>query len=80
MLVAAGSCHAQVCLKVDSNIVFLTVRRYLQQSNEYFKASEHLKSDNFPSNDTTGGIAGGLAAAHKAYGKPEYVSYPFLLK
>ncbi|KAL1733458.1 glutathione synthase [Schizophyllum commune] len=47
------------------------MHRYLQQSNEYFKASEHLKIDSFPSNDTTTGIAGGLAAAHKAYGKPE---------
>ncbi|KAL1748336.1 glutathione synthase [Schizophyllum fasciatum] len=46
------------------------MHRYLQQSNQYLNASEHLKPENFPSNNTTAGIASGLAAAHKAYGKP----------
>ncbi|TRM62102.1 glutathione synthase [Schizophyllum amplum] len=47
------------------------MHRYLQHSSQYFGVSEHLKPDNFPSNETTAGLAEGLAAAHKAYGKPK---------
>ena len=47
--------------------------RYLCAATGYFGSSPYLKPDNFPSNTTAAGLAEGLAAAHKAYGAPEYV-------
>ncbi|KAH8082442.1 glutathione synthase [Cristinia sonorae] len=47
------------------------MHRYLHSSTGYFGSSPYLKSENFPPNSTTSGLAEGLAAAHRAYGVPE---------
>lgn len=44
--------------------------RYLYALTDYHHVSPHLKSENFPPNDTTSGLASGLAEAHKVYGMP----------
>ena len=46
-------------------------RRYLYRSTQYYGASPHLREENFPENNTTAGLAEGLAEAHKAYGVPK---------
>ena len=46
---------------------------YLLESTGYFGISPILSSINFPSNDTTSGLAKGLAEAHRAYGVSECV-------
>ncbi|KAH7928740.1 glutathione synthase [Leucogyrophana mollusca] len=46
------------------------MHRYLHASTGYFGVSPYLRADNFPPNDTTAGLAQGLAEAHKAYGVP----------
>jgi len=57
------------------------MHRYLQASTRYFDSCHVLSSpENFPENKTTSGLASGLAAAHKAYGVPECVSYHCLLR
>ena len=40
---------------------------------DYYHVSPHLKPENFPSNDTTSGLAAGLAEAHNAYGEPRWI-------
>ena len=52
--------------------------RYLIESTGYFGISPLLSSSNLPSNDTTRGLAEGLAGAHRAYGVPECVLLKFL--
>lgn len=48
------------------------LHRYLcKYTNDYFGSSSLLAGDNFPSNETTQGLAQGLAAAHGAYGSPD---------
>ncbi|KIY73587.1 glutathione synthase [Cylindrobasidium torrendii FP15055 ss-10] len=47
------------------------IHRHLLASTSYFEASPIFRADNFPSNNTTSGLAEGLALAHKAYGVPE---------
>jgi len=57
------------------------MHRYLQASTHYFNSSHVLSSpENFPENQTTAGLASGLAAAHKSYGVPECVSCRSLLR
>ena len=46
-------------------------RRYLYRSTQYYGTSPHLREENFPENNTTAGLAEGLAEAHKAYGVPK---------
>lgn len=46
----------------------LTVCRYLYALTDCYHVSPHIKSDNFPPNETTSGLAAGLAEAHNAYG------------
>ena len=54
-------------------MVFLTLgipdegHRYLQASTHYYGTSPDLTAANFPPNNTTAGLAEGLAEAHKAY-------------
>ncbi|TFK40501.1 glutathione synthase [Crucibulum laeve] len=43
------------------------LHRYLLNSTQYYNASSSLKADNFPPNETIAGLAGGLAAGHRAY-------------
>lgn len=40
-------------------------------TTHYYDQSPDLKAENFPHNDTTAGLAEGLAQAHRVYGKPE---------
>ncbi|KZT69583.1 glutathione synthase [Daedalea quercina L-15889] len=47
-----------------------SLHRYLYKSTQYYAVSPHLKEVNFPVNNTTAGLAEGLAEAHKAYGVP----------
>lgn len=47
------------------------MHRYLQALTGYFDVSPHLNSENYPPNNTTAGLAEGLAEAHKAYGLPK---------
>lgn len=42
--------------------------RYLQSATNYFNSSPYLQSWNLPVNESIGGLASGLAAAHSAYG------------
>ncbi|GJE92569.1 glutathione synthetase [Phanerochaete sordida] len=44
------------------------LHRYLFKSTGYYGSSASLKEENFPANETTAGLAEGLAAAHAAYG------------
>ena len=44
--------------------------RYLHGLTNYYGVSSYLKSENFPTNDTTKGLAHGLAEAHKTYCVP----------
>ncbi|KAG1884076.1 glutathione synthase [Suillus subluteus] len=44
------------------------MHRNILASTSYFSASPHLTADNFPENNTTSGLAEGLAKAHEAYG------------
>jgi hypothetical protein len=46
---------------------------YLSESTGYFGISPLLSPSNLPNNDTTEGLASGLAEAHRAYGVPKYV-------
>jgi len=46
-------------------------RRYLISATNYFDSSPHLQSRNLPVNESIGGLASGLAAAHVAYGVKE---------
>jgi glutathione synthase len=46
------------------------MHRYLLAATGFFGASPHLAREAFPQNDTTAGLAAGLAAAHAAYGVP----------
>lgn len=46
--------------------------RYLHALTDYYHISPHLKPENFPKNDTTSGLAQGLAQAHNAYGVQRY--------
>ncbi|KAG2366242.1 glutathione synthase [Suillus spraguei] len=45
-----------------------SMHRHILASTSYFSASPHLTADNFPENNTTSGLAEGLAKAHEAYG------------
>ncbi|KAL4080595.1 hypothetical protein J3A83DRAFT_4084540 [Scleroderma citrinum] len=45
-----------------------SMHRYLQALTNYYGVSSHLKPENFPANDSTKGLAEGLAEAHNAYG------------
>ncbi|KAG7443576.1 glutathione synthase [Guyanagaster necrorhizus] len=47
------------------------LHRYLYSLTGYFNASSRLKVENFPSNQTTAGLAEGLAVAHAAYNIPD---------
>ncbi|KAF9232322.1 glutathione synthase [Melanogaster broomeanus] len=44
------------------------MHRYLHELTDYYSISPDLKPENFPSNNTTSGLAEGLSEAHKAYG------------
>ncbi|KAF9478219.1 glutathione synthase [Pholiota conissans] len=44
------------------------LHRYLLSQTKYYYSSPYLSPSNFPSNETTPGLASGLAEAHKAYG------------
>ncbi|KAG1836543.1 glutathione synthase [Suillus subalutaceus] len=44
------------------------MHRNILASTSYFSTSPHLTADNFPENNTTSGLAEGLAKAHEAYG------------
>ncbi|KAF8835933.1 glutathione synthase [Paxillus ammoniavirescens] len=44
------------------------MHRYLHALTNYYDISPHLKPENFPINNTTSGLAQGLAEAHEAYG------------
>ncbi|KAF5345432.1 hypothetical protein D9758_013639 [Tetrapyrgos nigripes] len=46
------------------------LHRHLYASTRYFDSSSFLTPANFPANETTTGLAEGLAAAHKAYNVP----------
>nr|GAT54841.1 predicted protein [Mycena chlorophos] len=46
------------------------LHRYLFASTGYYGAFPGMKADDFPPNETTTGLVGGLAAAHAAYGVP----------
>ena len=46
------------------------LHKYLLKSTGYYGSSPYLTAENLPENHTTAGLAGGLAAAHKAYGVP----------
>ncbi|TFL02602.1 glutathione synthase [Pterulicium gracile] len=46
------------------------LHRYILFANGYYDSSPHLKAENFPPNNTTAGLAQGLAAAHEAYNVP----------
>ncbi len=63
---------------VDIRITPFFSFRYLIESTGYFGISPLLSSSNLPSNDTTRGLAEGLAGAHRAYGVPECVLLKFL--
>ena len=43
---------------------------YLLASTRYYDGSPELKAGNLPPNNTTAGLAEGLAEAHKAYNVP----------
>lgn len=45
--------------------------RYLYASTSYYNLYPDMKPSDFPPNDTTAGLAEGLAAAHAAYGVQE---------
>ncbi|KAG0698823.1 glutathione synthase [Suillus ampliporus] len=47
------------------------MHRHILASTSYFSVSPHLTADNFPENNTTSGLAEGLAKAHEAYGVPD---------
>ncbi|TFK74734.1 glutathione synthase [Pluteus cervinus] len=52
------------------------LHRYLHATTGYYDLSPVLKEENFPPNQTTAGLAEGLAAAHKAYGnKSAYILF-----
>lgn len=46
------------------------LHRFLYKSTGYYGASSNLKEENLPTNETTSGLAEGLATAHAAYGVP----------
>ncbi|KAK7439545.1 Glutathione synthetase [Stygiomarasmius scandens] len=46
------------------------MHRHLYGTTQFFNSSSFFQPENFPPNDTTTGLAEGLAAAHKAYNVP----------
>ncbi|KIP02986.1 hypothetical protein PHLGIDRAFT_78321 [Phlebiopsis gigantea 11061_1 CR5-6] len=46
------------------------LHRYLCKSTGFYGSSSYLRDENFPANETTAGLAEGLATAHKAYQDP----------
>jgi hypothetical protein len=55
----------------------ITSISYLLESTDYFGISPLLSPSNLPSNDTTKGLAEGLAEAHRVYGVPKSVLCQF---
>lgn len=55
------------------DLLKLYIYRYLQSATNYYGSSTYLQPGNFPSNETTAGLASGLAEAHRAYGVEGYV-------
>lgn len=51
--------------------------RYLYATTHYYDSSPYLKPSNFPPNNTTAGLAEGIAEAHKLYNVAESVK-PFI--
>ncbi|KAF9220257.1 glutathione synthase [Gyrodon lividus] len=52
------------------------MHRHLHALTNYHDISPHLKPENFPPNNTTSGLAEGLAEAHKVYGaKGAYILF-----
>jgi len=51
------------------------ITSYLLASTHYYSDSPELKAENLPPNNTTAGLAEGLAEAHKVYNVPECVFY-----
>ncbi|KDQ16159.1 hypothetical protein BOTBODRAFT_31226 [Botryobasidium botryosum FD-172 SS1] len=47
------------------------MHRYMYASTQFFNTSKYFQSSNFPLNETTPGIARGIAEAHKAYSVKE---------
>lgn len=47
--------------------------RYLYATTHYYDSSPYLKPSNFPRNNTTAGLAEGIAEAHKLYNVAESV-------
>ncbi|KAI0783471.1 glutathione synthase [Abortiporus biennis] len=49
------------------------MHRYLLKSTGYYESSPYLKEENLPPNQTTAGLAEGIATAHKAYNTSKQV-------
>ncbi|KAF8550546.1 glutathione synthase [Imleria badia] len=79
-LLHTGDGHALGLKQVEFNTIsssfgplsdrVAAMHRYLYALTDYYHISPHFKPENFPPNDTTSGLASGLAEAHKAYGVP----------
>jgi len=73
-----------LCIGVFALVVFLILRsglmcaRHILASTSYFASSPYLVADNLPENNTTSGLAEGLAKAHDAYGVRGSVPLPWV--